>query len=217
VSFHGLRFDGQGQCRHVPALGRAAKLPDSYRVRTFPAVERYGLVWTCLGDPQRASIPDLPTMADVDPAELTYGPVSDWPMSAPRQIENFIDLAHLPFIHATTLGGDPARAIKPARIEHTDDAVIQYAEYVETGPDGAEKPALYRYRVVLPFMIDFQVSYPDDPAHRLISCDIATPISAHVSRVLSTSRGRGRPRGRAKAGGDARSGQRRGSRHTRGT
>lgn len=195
--FHGLRFDGSGQCRHVPALGRSAKLPDSYRMTTFPMVERYGLVWTCLGDPERQDIPHLPTMSDVDPAQITYGPVKDWPMSAPRQIENFFDLAHLPFIHARTLGGDPDRALKPGRIEQTEDGIILHAEYVETGGDHGDRLGQYRYRVVLPFTIDFQVVYPDHPEERLVSSDIATPISAHVSRVFQLHRVEG---GRAAGG-----------------
>jgi phenylpropionate dioxygenase-like ring-hydroxylating dioxygenase large terminal subunit len=187
--FHGLRFDGTGQCRHVPALGRQTqRLPASYGVQTFPMREKYGLVWTCLGDPARHDIPSLPTFEDVDPAEITFGPISDWPVSAPRQIENFVDLAHLPFVHARTLGGDPARALKPGRIEQQDDGIIQHAEYIETGHDGADRLGVYRYRVVLPFTIDFQVTYPEHPGDRLISSDIATPVSAHVSRVFQLHR-----------------------------
>ena len=58
--FHGLRFATDGRCLGVPSLGVGAKLPDSYRVRSFPTVERYGLVWTCLGDATRQSVPELP-------------------------------------------------------------------------------------------------------------------------------------------------------------
>lgn len=186
--FHGMRFGEGGRCQYVPALGRTARLPDNYRMTTFPAEERYGLVWTCLGDPHRHAIPDLPTMGDIDPAEITFGPVIDWPISAPRQIENFIDLAHLPFVHARTLGGDPDRALKPGRIEQTEDGIILHAEYLEQGADGKDKPGRYRYRVVLPFTIDFQVTYPDHPGERLVSSDIATPVSAHVSRVFQLHR-----------------------------
>lgn len=186
--FHGLRFDGTGHCRYVPALGREAKLPAHYRVQTFPLRERYGLVWTCLGDPAKHDLPTLPQFEDIDPADITFGPITDWPISAPRQIENFIDLAHLPFVHANTLGGDRNRALKPGRIEQQPDGIIQHAEYLEGGPDGTDRLGKYRYRVVLPFVIDFQVEYPDHPEHRLISCDIATPASAYVSRVFQLHR-----------------------------
>lgn len=186
--FHGLRFDGSGQCRHVPALGREAKLPGSYRVQTFPTREKYGLVWTCLGDPARYEVPSLPRFDELDPAQITFGPIKDWLISAPRQIENFIDLAHLPFVHAKTLGGDRGMPLKPGRIEQQDDGIIQHAEYVETGHDGADRLGVYRYRVILPFTIDFQVTYPDHPGDGLVSSDIATPVSAHVSRVYQLHR-----------------------------
>lgn len=186
--FHGLRFDGAGQCRFVPALGREAKLPASYSVQTFPVQEKYGLVWTCLGDGTRNALPHLPMFDDLDPSKITYGAVNVWPIAAPRQIENFFDLAHLPFVHARTLGGDPHQAIQPGRIEQQDDGIIQHAQYVEGGPDGASRLGQYRYRVVLPFTIDFQVNYPEHPEDKLISSDIATPVSAHSCLVFQMHR-----------------------------
>lgn len=182
--FHGLRFDATGQCQHVPALGRKAKLPPSYRVKTFPVEQRYGLVWTCLNGESTVPIPHLPAMIDVAPEDLTYGLPSLWPISAPRQIENFIDLAHLPLVHAATLGGDPTRALKPGRVEHTNDAVILHASYTETAHDGSPRPASYIYRVVLPFTIDFNVVFPEEPDHQLVSANLVSPTSAHECNVF---------------------------------
>lgn len=191
--FHGMRFDGTGQCRLVPALGRETRLPASYRVTAFPVRERYGLVWTCLGDPDRHALPSLPMFDDMAAQDITFGPVDDWAISAPRQIENFIDIAHLPYVHAATLGGEKLRALKPAQVEQHDDAVVLTAQYVEKGHDGGDEPAQYRYRVVLPFIVDFQVSYANHPDRRLISADIAAPISAYVSRVFQLHKVAGGP------------------------
>lgn len=186
--FHGIRFDGSGKCRLVPALGREAKLPASYKVAAFPTVEKYGLVWTCLGDADRHALPSLPMFDDLPADQITFGPVNDWPISAPRQIENFIDIAHLPYVHAKTLGGDKLRALKPARVEQNDDAVVLTTQYIESDGNGGDVLANYRYRVVLPFIVDFQVSYPDLPERKLVSADIASPSSAHVTTVFQLHR-----------------------------
>lgn len=191
--FHGLRFDGTGQCRHIPSLGRSAKLPQRYAVRTFPARERYGLIWTCLGDPAAHDIPFLPEFADMPAADITFAPVSDWAISAPRQIENFFDLSHLPFVHASTLGGNQDSPLKPGRIEQAADAVTLHAEYSESDGAGGHHLAYYTYRIVLPFVIDFQVRYADETRKPLISCDIASPVSAHVSRVFQLHKVEGGP------------------------
>lgn len=182
--FHGLRFDATGKCQYVPALGKRMKLPDNYRVQTFPVQERYGLVWTCIGNGGKATVPHLPTLADRDPETLSYGKPSVWPISAPRQIENFIDLAHLPIVHKNTLGGDAERAVKPGDVEHTEDAVVLRARYVESRPDGKDKPVTMVYRIVLPFSVDFTVfdDAKEDPP--FLSSNFASPTSAYQTKVF---------------------------------
>lgn len=182
--FHGLRFDTDGRCQRIPALGRTTRLPESYRVRAFPTRERYGLVWTCLGNADRHDVPHFPLLSDTDPADFGYSEPKIWPVSAPRQVENFADLAHLPFIHATTLGGDQSAPVKPARIDHGDDYVMSTASYMETGRDGQPDPHTLIYRIVLPFAVEFSTQSDIHPEELIESCDLPVPISAYQSRVF---------------------------------
>ncbi len=46
-AYHGLRFGPDGHCRKIPAQPNVAPSP-LFTVTMLPAVERYGLVWTCL-------------------------------------------------------------------------------------------------------------------------------------------------------------------------
>lgn len=186
--FHGLHFDGTGQCTLVPALGDRGKLPSSYRVRNFPVKEQYGLVWTCLGNAEKHDVPRFPTLLDAPTEEMAHTSSAVWPISAPRQIENFFDLAHLPFVHATTLGGDPRGELKPGHLEHTDDAVILNAKYRETVI--SDKLYDYRYRVVLPFALEFTTQAVGEPDPSLVSCDIPCPVSAYTCRVFQIVRTR---------------------------
>lgn len=181
--FHGLRFDATGRCQRVPALGREVRLPESYRVRSFPARERYGLIWTCFGNADKDTIPDFPPFNDIDPAQI--GIVEGlWPISAARQVENFTDLAHLPLVHATTLGGDPDAAIKPARIEQGEAELTCRALYVETDDSGQPTPHELTYRIVLPFNVQFKSQRISDPNHVFEACDLASPVTAHSCRVF---------------------------------
>jgi vanillate O-demethylase monooxygenase subunit len=182
--FHGLQFDVEGKCSRVPALGREAKLPASYRVQTFPAIERYGMVWTCVGDADRHSVPDFPSLSNSDPSEFAYTVPVVWPVSSARQVENFTDLAHLPFVHATTLGGDQMAPVSPGRIKGEDGAFTMEAHIVESAPDGSPMPCDLRYRVVLPFSVEFRTLMTEEPDRFILSCDVATPVSAHACQVF---------------------------------
>jgi len=181
-AFHGLSFDGAGQCIGIPALGRSAKLPANYRLRTFRTAVRYGMVWVCLSDTSTATIPSYPSVAGADDSAIAFAAVWQWPMSAARQIENFFDLAHLPFVHATTLGGDPFARLTPPSIEQREDSLIFRASYVETVP--VERPTEFEftYQVFLPFAIDFQTKA--EGTTRLQSVNIASPATAYTCKVF---------------------------------
>jgi len=50
--YHGWQWRGvDGQCVHIPSNGPPAPIPKAAVIGAFPAVERYGLIWTCVGDP----------------------------------------------------------------------------------------------------------------------------------------------------------------------
>ena len=44
--YHGLRFDGSGQCVRVPGQDH---IPPKAQVRTYPVIERYRWIWTLYG------------------------------------------------------------------------------------------------------------------------------------------------------------------------
>lgn len=101
--YHGVIVDGTGRCVHVPGQ---AKVPESARVRSYPVVEKDRLVWVWLGDPAKA-----------DPAKIIDFP---WNYLWPNQhdvipikgnymlmVDNLMDLTHLGYLHARTVGGNP--------------------------------------------------------------------------------------------------------------
>lgn len=101
--FHGFEFDARGQCRHIPANGQEGKIPKGMGVRTFTLREASGLVWLWWGEAGE-DYPPVPFFPELERG-WRYGTVTvDWPVHYTRAIENQLDVAHLAFVHRTTIG-----------------------------------------------------------------------------------------------------------------
>ncbi|MEF7612684.1 aromatic ring-hydroxylating dioxygenase subunit alpha [Aquincola sp. MAHUQ-54] len=125
-AYHGWRFRAGGQCTHVPAVPDWAP-PAGHRVQAYLAREAYGLVWVALkpavaGEPE----PPLPAFAaEGDPhlRKVNCGPY-DVETSAPRIVENFLDMAHFGYVHEGWLGARDHTALEPYRVTATDTGFI---------------------------------------------------------------------------------------------
>jgi vanillate O-demethylase monooxygenase subunit len=105
--YHGLVIDAAGRCVHVPGQ---TQIPADARVRAYPVVEKNKFVWIWMGDAARADaskIVDFPYHDDA----------AHWPMkhdcypikgSYMLMVDNLMDLTHLGYLHAKTVGGNPA-------------------------------------------------------------------------------------------------------------
>ena len=142
-AYHGWVYDRDGSCIRFPAHPEQ-KPPVKAKVRTFQAKERYGLVWASLGDPRR-DIPSFPEWEDPSYMKVPCGPYH-YKASGPRAIENFLDVAHLPFVHEGLLG-DPNHA-EISDYEPIIDEKGVTAENIaiwQPDPDGTGKPSLVKY------------------------------------------------------------------------
>ena len=75
---------------------------DGQRGTALPFRERYGCVWTTLGEPER-EIFDIPEASEPDRRFVPCGWVK-MRASGLRVVENFLDMAHFPFVHKDILG-----------------------------------------------------------------------------------------------------------------
>jgi phenylpropionate dioxygenase-like ring-hydroxylating dioxygenase large terminal subunit len=101
--FHGFEYDQSGNCTYVPANGHAADVPKALQVTTYPAREAHGYVYIWWGEPL-AVYPELPWFEDLDDGFTTSDYKDTWAAHYSRIIENQLDVFHLPFVHATTIG-----------------------------------------------------------------------------------------------------------------
>jgi vanillate O-demethylase monooxygenase subunit len=106
--YHGLIFDGSGQCVAIPGQTR---IPEEARVRSYPVVEKNQLVWLWLGDAalaDPASIVDFP-YHDTWPNKHDVYPIKGNYM---LMVDNLMDLTHLGYLHAKTVGGNPGQHVE---------------------------------------------------------------------------------------------------------
>ena len=119
--YHGWQFSSGGQCIKVPAVPDFTP-PASQRVKAFEVQEAYGLVWVRLeaGDSQ---LPVFAAESDEHLRKVNCGPY-DVAASAPRIIENFLDMSHFGFVHEGWLGSRDATAIAAYKVEATPTGVM---------------------------------------------------------------------------------------------
>ncbi|HJU17055.1 MAG TPA: aromatic ring-hydroxylating dioxygenase subunit alpha [Stellaceae bacterium] len=104
--YHGLVFDGSGCCREIPGQ---PLIPEDARVRSYPVCEKDQLVWVWMGDPAQADpkgIVDFPFHNDKAawPNKHDVYPIKGHYM---LMVDNLMDLTHLGYLHARTVGGNP--------------------------------------------------------------------------------------------------------------
>lgn len=119
--YHGWQFDASGQCRHVPALP-AFVPPAGHCARKFETMEAYGLLWVRTG-PGPFALPTFAAEADTRLRKLNCGPY-DVATSAPRIVENFLDMAHFGFVHDGWLGLRDAAGIDDYVVEPTPTGLL---------------------------------------------------------------------------------------------
>lgn len=114
--YHGWTFDGDGACVRVPSNPPDVPVPPKAHLRTMHCVERYGLVWVCPGEPA-AGIPSVPQDDDAAYRRINVE-VQLWRTSALRMVDNFLDIAHFPWVHVATFGSATDQEVP--RFELTD-------------------------------------------------------------------------------------------------
>ena len=89
--------------------------------RPLPTRQRYGYLWTTLGTPAIDLLP-IPEAHETDRRLIVCGAISV-KTSGLRIVENFLDMAHFPFVHTDILGAEP----------HTE--VLQYTTEIRRNVD----------------------------------------------------------------------------------
>lgn len=119
--YHGLKYDGQGNCVEIPVQ---ATVPLAARVRSYPVCEKWNVVWIWMGDPAKAdatTITPLPWLDD--PAWKVTPGYLHLEANGQLLVDNLLDFSHVSYLHPKTLAGDPREATTPVRTERLADGI----------------------------------------------------------------------------------------------
>src|SRR3954466_5198132 len=156
--YHGWQYGGGGICTLIPQLEDPTRIPRKARVGAFTRPARYGHIWGAMGAP-RYALPDIPEYDDPDWVIVRAGPYA-WNSDASRQLENFTDFGHFPWVHPGLLG-DPERPVVPDYSVEIDGHVLRYDIVRPEAPNSDDFPVFgnevveaperrSRYRLHLP-------------------------------------------------------------------
>jgi phenylpropionate dioxygenase-like ring-hydroxylating dioxygenase large terminal subunit len=169
--YHGWRYDTTGACTAIPQLSDPTKVPAKARAVSFRCLERYGLIWVALDEP-RWPLPAVPELESTSWTTVPTGPFP-WRSDSSRQVENFTDFGHFPFVHPGLLG-DPARPVVPPYEVATDGHILRYeivrpeapntdAFPIFANPERDRPERRSRYELHLPYTIVLRLGWGGTP------------------------------------------------------
>ena len=95
--FHGWKFDIQGQCVETPAEPTGSKLCQHVRQRSYPLIERSGVLFAWLGEGEAPPLPAIDALSA--PGTHTFAFKGQWQCNWLQAFEVGIDPAHASFLH----------------------------------------------------------------------------------------------------------------------
>ena len=104
--YHGWKYDVTGQCVDVPSEAVESGYAQKIKLKSYPLVERGGVLWTYMGPPETQ--PPLPEyeFATVPPSQ-TYMSKRLQECNYLQAMEGGIDSSHVSFLHRGALNQDP--------------------------------------------------------------------------------------------------------------
>lgn len=95
--YHGLRFDSTGACAGVPS---GETPPPRAKVRSYPLVSRYGMLWIWMGDAAAADPASIPDFSRLEHDDATwFTGTLHAKGNYQLLVDNLFDLSHVEFIH----------------------------------------------------------------------------------------------------------------------
>jgi phenylpropionate dioxygenase-like ring-hydroxylating dioxygenase large terminal subunit len=163
---------------HVTVNGNDAPLPTR---------ECYGYLWTTLGTPL-SNLPSIPEADETDRRVIICGAISV-KTSGLRIVENFLDMAHFPFVHTDILGAEPHTEVPHYTTEIRRDVDEMWATNCQFFQPQAALSASggittqYMYRVANPFATLLYKTCPNAANRWDVICLFVQPLDPDRCRA----------------------------------
>jgi phenylpropionate dioxygenase-like ring-hydroxylating dioxygenase large terminal subunit len=153
----------------------------------LPIIKRFGLVWSTLGQPS-GGLFELPEADESDRRVVNCGSVMVR-ASGLRIVENFLDMAHFPFVHTDILGAEPHTEVMHYNAEIRRDVDEVWATNCQFFQPQAALSAAggimtdYIYRVMTPFTTLLYKTCPNSANRWDVICLFVQPLDAGRCRA----------------------------------
>jgi phenylpropionate dioxygenase-like ring-hydroxylating dioxygenase large terminal subunit len=153
----------------------------------LPTRLRYGYLWTTLGEPVRDVLP-IPEADEEDRRLVVCGAISVR-SSAPRVVENFLDMAHFPFVHTDILGAEPHTEVRHYTTEirrDIDEVWATNCQFFQPQAALSAKEGImtqYQYRVADPFAVLLYKTCPNAANRWDVICLFVQPVDPELCRA----------------------------------
>jgi phenylpropionate dioxygenase-like ring-hydroxylating dioxygenase large terminal subunit len=153
----------------------------------LPTRQRYGCLWTTLGTPATDVLP-VPEADETDRRVIVCGSISV-KTSGLRIVENFLDMAHFPFVHTDILGAEPHTEVMQYTTEIRRDVDEVWATNCQFFQPQAALSATggimtqYMYRVANPFATILYKTCPNAANRWDVICLFVQPLDPDRCRA----------------------------------
>ncbi len=104
--YHGWKYDINGQCMEVPSEAAESGFCNKIKLKSYPLIERGGVVWVYMGPPEDQPAPPEFEFATVPLSQSFMS--KRWQESNWLQaLEGGVDSSHVSFLHSGALHSDP--------------------------------------------------------------------------------------------------------------
>ncbi len=192
-AYHGWVFDANGVCVEIPALGEGATLSSRARLEGPAGVgESHDMVFI---SPEAPRTP-LPSIAFAEDPAFERGdlPVMVTRASAGLLADNFLDMAHFPFVHAGTFGAGEAREVPNYAVTRDGYTFVaayehEFANREDPGVSEGLRPLIQRrrltYRYTAPFHLELAIEFLDAGGTNVIGFFLV-PVDDETVRIYSS-------------------------------
>ncbi|MDH3698652.1 MAG: aromatic ring-hydroxylating dioxygenase subunit alpha [Flavobacteriaceae bacterium] len=185
--YHAWEYNIKGDCVLIPQAPDTP-IPSKAKTPVYLCHEKYGLIWVAFKKPAYR-LPDIPEFDNAAWKFVNTGPFN-WDSDASRQVENFTDFGHFPWVHPGLLGEQNRPEVPDCKVEvhgpvlhytivrpesvNSEDFPI-FANKVNVDPERRSS-----YKLHLPYTIVLHVSWGGEEG--MVYVFVSQPISANTCR-----------------------------------
>ncbi|SVA61580.1 uncharacterized protein METZ01_LOCUS114434 [marine metagenome] len=182
-AYHGWEYNQDAQCVKIPSQPDI-KIPKKACVKSYKVIEKMNMVWINLSKDAN----DFVNIKEFNESNFNHVASGPYIMnaSAPRAIENFLDVAHFPFVHENHLGVKDKPMIDDYDVVSSNKGIhASNVKIFQPNPDGTNKSGevIYDYHVHSPFVASLGKDVSKN--ERFVLVFYVTPISETESMIYT--------------------------------